>query len=206
MSFFMYNQNGQQAIARPYLDGPPAAGQRGPSPVADHGAMLKYHEQDRWDAETTNAPSSNFIYDFYCYRYLVCDNWEEVFAHTAAGEPTFGSLESLYEAFSEGREIKVGIRGLCDDIEENSSPVPDHTVFVHIGPGYYFTEQKLFSAGSHPVVRVRPGVPMRYTSGGWDFGWLMPRTDGFMDRWLCDPYTLRFRKSSGRFAVRWFVR
>ena len=32
MSFFLYNQNGQQAIARPYLDGPPAIGTPGPAP------------------------------------------------------------------------------------------------------------------------------------------------------------------------------
>ena len=205
MSFFMYNQNGQQAIARPYLDGPPAAGLRGPSPVGEHCDMPKYHAQDRWDADT-NAPSSNFIYDFNVYRYLVCDNWEEVYSHTAGGEPTFGSLETLYEAFSEGREIKVGIRGLCGDWTEYSGPVPDHTVFVHTGPGYYCTQRKLFCAGSHPVVRVRPCIPMCYASGGWDFGWLMPRSDGFVERWLCDPYTLRFRKLPGRYAIRWFAR
>jgi hypothetical protein len=224
MSFFLYNQDGQQAIARPYLDGPPVAGPSGPSPLGDFGDMPKYHQQDSWDA-ATNAPSSNFVYDFNVYRYLVRDNWEEVFAHTAQGEPVFGSLESLYEAFSQGCEIKVGIRGLCDDLADDSprptnlrsepgwgqgakavASVPDHTVFVHTGPGYYCTQRKLFCAGSQPVVRVRPGMPMRYTSGGWDFGWLMPRSDGFVDRWICDPYTLRFTKKPGRYALRWFVR
>jgi len=52
MSFFMYNQDGRQAIARPYLDGPPAAGRRGPSPVADHSDMPKYHQLDNWDIDT----------------------------------------------------------------------------------------------------------------------------------------------------------
>jgi hypothetical protein len=205
MSFFLYNQDGQQAIARPYLDGPPATGPRGPSPVEDHSDMPKYHEQDRWDADT-NAPSSNFVYDFNVFRYLVCDNWEEVFAHTAEGEPLFGSLEALYEAFSQGHEIKVGIRGLCADVMENTDGVPDHTVFVHTGPGYFCTQRKLFTVGSHPMIRVRPGIPMRYTSGGWDFGWLMPRSDGFIDRWICDPYTLRFQRRPSRHAIRWFVR
>ena len=215
MSFFMYNQDGQQAIARPYLDGPPTAGPRGPSPLDDHSDMPKYHELDNWDA-ATNAPCSNFVYDFHVYGYLVCDNWEEVFAHTAEGEPTFGSLESLYEAFSEGREIKVGIRGLCDDLVPTSprplgegpgvrAPV-DHTVFVQTGPGYYCTERKLFCAGSQPVIRVWPSVPMSYASGNWDFGWLMPRSDGYVDRWICDPYTLCFAKKPSRHAIRWFVR
>ncbi|MEA1951222.1 MAG: twin-arginine translocation signal domain-containing protein, partial [Planctomycetota bacterium] len=198
MSFFMYNQDGQQAIARPYLDGPPADGRRGASPLDDHGDMPKYHQLDSWDADT-NAPSSNFIYDFHRYRYIVCDNWVEVYSHTADGKPESGSIDALYEAFSQGREIKVGIRGLCDDLggedDCDSKAVIDHTVFVHTGPGYYCTKRKIFCAGSQPVVRVRPGIPMKYASGGWDFGWLMPRSDGFVDRWICDPYTLRFRKS-----------
>jgi hypothetical protein len=206
MSFFMYNQDGQQAIARPYLDGSPVAGPRGASPMSDHSDMPKYHQQDSWDG-ATNAPSSNFVYDFDLFRYLVCDNWEEVYCHTAEGKAESGSLDRLYDAFRQGCEVKVGIRGLCDDLAEDSSPAaPDHTVFVQAGPGYYCTERKLFCAGSQPVVRVRPDVPMRYCTGGWDFGWLMPRTDGYVDRWLCDPYTLRFEKKPGRFAIRWFVR
>jgi hypothetical protein len=205
MSFFMYNQDGRQAIARPFLDGPPVSGQRGPSPPDNHSDMPKYHELDNWDADT-NAPSSNFVYDFDLYRYLVRDDWEEVFSHTAEGEPEFGSIEALQEAFLQGREIKVGIRGLCTDLAEDPKAAPEHTVFVQTGPGYYCTQRRLFSSGSQPVVRVRPGIPMHYTSGGWDFGWLMPRTDGFVDRWLCDPYSLRFHKSPGRYAIRWFVR
>jgi hypothetical protein len=129
-----------------------------------------------------------------------------VFSHTADGEVIAGSLESLIEAFSEGCEIKVGIRGLCADLAKLPGDAPDHTVFVQTGPGYYCTERRLFCAGTQPVVRVRPSIPMRYTSGGWDFGWLMPRTDGLVDRWLCDPYTLQFTKRPGHFAMRWFVR
>jgi hypothetical protein len=235
MSFFMYNQDGQQAIARPYLDGPPTVAEKGTGPIcqngpkgathkldlspfppptgssppADHGDMPKYHELDRWDAKT-NAPSSNFIYDFSLFRYLVCDNWQEVFAHTAEGETVLGSVDALSEAFCEGREVKVGIRGLCADLcgeaGSGGDSAADHMVFVQTGPGYYCTERRLFSAGCQPVVRVRPAIPMRYASRGWDFGWLMARTDGFVARWLCDPYTLRFQKSHGRYGIRWFVR
>src|SRR5204863_5453213 len=67
MSFFMYNEDGQQAIARPYLDGDPspsaATGKIGPAPPNDHSDMPRYHELDNFDAGT-NAPGSNFIYDF----------------------------------------------------------------------------------------------------------------------------------------------
>jgi hypothetical protein len=46
---------------------------------------------------------------------------------------------------------------------------------------------------------------MGYGSRAWDFGWLMPRSDGFVAGWLCDPYTLKFRREDGRYAMRWFV-
>jgi len=201
MSFFMYNENGRQAIARPYLDGVPVSGQRGPSPLDDHGNMPKYHQFDAWDAGT-NAPSSNFIYDFEIFRYFVRDEWQQVFAHDADGQVTGGSLEALVAAFSAGAEIKVGICGLCGDFGGGLA----HEVFIHTGPGYYSTERRLFCAGTQPVVRVKPGIPMSYESQGWDFGWLMPRSDGVVARWLCDPYSLVFGKSEGRYPLRWFVR
>ena len=111
-------------------------------------------------------------------------------------------LEALVTAFSEGAEIKVGIRGLCAELGGDM----DHEVFVHTGPGYYSTERRIFCAGAQPAVRVKPSIPLGYESRGWDFGWLMPRTDGFVARWLCDPYTLKFGKSEGRHPLRWFVR
>jgi len=209
MSFFMYNENGEQAIARPHLDGNTA---EAPLPTDSSGTgtstsqgsfnMPRYHQFDSWDA-ATNAPSHNFVYDFESYRFIVRGDWQEVLAHSAGGEVVSGSLEALIDAFSAGREIKVGIGQLCDDLSEEQT---EHEVFVHAGPGYYCTERKLFTVGTQPVVRVRPDVPMRYHSGGWDFGWLMPRSDGFLALWLCDPYTLEFRKVEKRCPVRWFVR
>jgi hypothetical protein len=225
ISFFMYNQDGQQAIARPYLDGEPAAGTLGPAPLDDWSAYPKYHQQDGWDAGT-NAPSSNFVYDFEVYRYFVCDDWQQVLAHDAEGRPVSGSVDALVEAFEHGAEIKVAIRNLCADISTaasvavsatfsarlSTSPAadparsPDHEVFIQAGPGYYYTEQKLFIAGTHPLARVKPGIPMRYESRGWDFGWLMPRTDGRVAMLLYDPYTLRVQRRAGCYAIRWFVR
>ena len=204
MSFFLYNQDGQQAIARPYLDGAPGAGTLGPAPLDDHSDMPRYHQQDSWDAGT-NAPSSNFVYDFDSYRFLVDDRWREVLAHAADGSVLAGSVEALAEAFARGHAIKLGIRGLCADMADDSGGALDHQVFVHAGSSYYSTGRKLFMTGTHPLVRVRPAIPLRYTSRGWDFGWLMARTDGHVARWLCDPYTLAFHKSAGRYAIRWFA-
>ena len=200
MSFFMYNQDGQQAIARPFLDGRAAAGHPGPSPLDDHSDVPKYHQHDGWDAGT-NAPSSNFVYDFETYRFFVRDQWRQVLVHQADGTVVDGSLDDLTEAFAGGAEIKVAIGGLCEDLGGERN----HEVFLHTGPGYYSTERKLFCAGTQPAVRVRPGIPMRYESRCWDFGWLMPRTDGTVARWLCDPYTLTFTKGAVQCAMRWFV-
>ena len=205
MSFFMYNQDGQQAIARPYLDGGPAGGTIGPSALDDWSAYPKYHQQDGWDAGT-NAPSSNFVYDFEHFRYFVCDDWQEVLAHDAAGRVQAGSIDLLAGAFEAGAEVKVAIRNLCADLAAEPARPIEHEVFIQVGPGYYYSGQKLFIAGTHPLVRVRPGIPMRYVSRGWDFGWLMPRTDGRAAMLLYDPYSLKVRRLAGQFAMRWFAR
>ncbi len=205
MSFFLYNQNGDQAIARPYLDGGAALEQKGPAPLEDHTAMPKYHQFDAWD-KGTNAPSSNFAYDFETYKFMVCDDWQEVCACDADGRVLSGSIDTLAAEFAQGREVKAGIGGLCADLTAEAAPTLPHEVFVHCGSCYYYTERKQFMAASQPVVRVSPAIPLRYHSDAWDFGWLMPRSDGHVARWLVDPYTLKFNRSERRHALRWFVR
>src|SRR5262245_31646015 len=142
MSFFLYNQDGQQAIARPYLDGLPATGARGPAALDDHSDMPRYHQHDSWDAGT-NAPSSNFVYDFDHYQFWVYDGWREVLSHAADGTVLAGSLDDLTEAFTRGCAIKLGIRGLCADLAEQPVGAPEHEVFLHAGSCYYYTERKL---------------------------------------------------------------
>jgi len=201
MSFFMYNQDGQQAIARPFLDGVPASEKRGESELEDHTAMPKYHQLDNWDSGT-NAPSSNFVYDFKTYRFMVSDDWKEMLSVSEQGDVVSGSLDALVDAFASGREVKVAINGVCEDLGSDE----EHELFIQAGPCYYNTQQKLFTTGVRPIVRVKPAIPMMYTSNGWDLGWLIVRTDGVVKRWLCDPYTLKFEKNDKRHAVRWFVR
>ncbi len=203
MSFFLYNQDGHQAIARPYLDGKAAAGEPGPSPADPHADMPKYHELESWDAET-NAPSSNFIYDFDGFRFLVCDQWRPIYAHDADGTVRDGSLEALGAAAVEGREVKVAISGLCDDLAPEGQAL-GHEVFTHAGACYYFTGSRLFMVAAQPLIRTRPGTPLGYESRAWDFGWIKPQTDGVVHRWLINPYTLEFHRSRSRHAMRWFV-
>ena len=200
MSFFVYNQDGNQAIGRPYLDG---KGGNVPSAAArpdDDAAMPKNHSISRAD-EGANAPSEHFIYDFEYYRYLVCDRWREVLSHDEEGQVVSGSLDALTDAVNQGSEVKLGIRGLCDDLGD----ALEHEVFVHVGPCYYLTEMGLLVGAANPLVRVLPTVPLIYQSKAWDFGWLLGRTDGNTSRWLCDPQTLQFSKSESKNAIRWFV-
>ncbi|MBP90027.1 MAG: hypothetical protein CMJ64_25520 [Planctomycetaceae bacterium] len=204
MSFFLYNQDGHQAIARPLLDGRPATGQPGTSPINDWPDMPKYHELESFDAET-NAPSSNFVYDFEYIQFMVRPSWREVLAHDAEGTVIEGAVDELAEAFTRGAEVKVAIRGLCDDLMGDRTTTVDHEVFIHLGACYYYTKRRLFMASANPVVRTRPSIPLGYGSNSWDFGWLMPRTDGLVARWLCDPYALKFRRDSQQYAIRWLV-
>ena len=105
-----------------------------------------------------------------------------------------------------GKEVKIAVRGLCADLAGKDEESIDHEVFVKTGSCYYYTEQNLFIAGTHPLVRVKPGAPLKYESRGWDFGWLMARTDGFVARLLLNPYTLKFERSQRHYPIRWFVR
>lgn len=205
MSFFLYNQDGTQAIARPYLDGRPAETSLRQSPARPPENMPRYHAFDNWD-EGTNAPSHNFIYDFDVFRFCVNDTWHEVLQHSATGEVLSGSLAALVDAFSSGCSIKLGIDNLCADLAQDSQQTVDHEIFVQGGSGYYYSEQKLFIIGSHPLVRVNPRVPMQYASRNWDFGWLMVRSDGHVVYRRCEPYSLSFSDHVTRNSVRWFVR
>lgn len=205
MSFFLYNENGEQAIARPYLDGAAAPAKPGASPLDDFSMMPKYHQRDNWDVGT-NAPSSNFIYDFDVYQFWVSDEWTQVLHHLADGEIVSGSVDMLAEQFARGREVKVGIREICGELSRDKAGTVEHELFVQTGSGYYYTERKLFLAETHPVVRVAPAIPLHYQSHDWDFGWLLPRTDGKVARLLVDPYTLKFHRSESQNEIRWFVR
>ena len=205
LSLFLYNQDGQQAVARLYLDGKARQGARGPGPVVPDPAMPKYHLQEVFDAGT-NAPSRNFIYDFESLTWFVRTDWTELYSHTANGQVRSGSRRALIEAFQSGCELKVAVEGLCDDLVSPSEAPMAHETFVHGGATYCYLQEELLSVGSQPVVRVRPGIPTLYRSGGWDYGWLYLRTDGQVTRRLLDPYTRQFTDSVRRHALRWFAR
>jgi len=210
MSLFLYNQDGRQAIARPFLDGLQSSGLPGSSPVEAYEDMPKYHEFSSWDKDT-NAPSSNFIYDFGKFRFFVRDDWRAVYSHDKNGQPLEGSLAELIEAFHDGCEIKAGITGLFTDLAEKDSDIPNslipnHEVFIQTGWGYYYHDAKLFIAETHPLVKVKPAIPLLYESGGWNFGWVVLRTDGACVERISNPYTMQFTDTKKKYGIRWFVK
>ncbi len=205
LSLFLYNEDGSQAIARPMLDGVPAAGSPGPSPPHDHSEMPKYHEQSRWDDET-NAPSSNFVYDFDTLRYFVRDDWQLALHHSSTGEVLAGSYDQIAQVFSQGVEWKISVKGLCADLAELGTEVLPHEVFIQAGSCYLYTGERLMIAASHPLPRIRPSVPLRYASGNWDYAWLVARSDGRVSRLAYNPYTLQPTESSGKYEIKWYYR
>lgn len=206
ISFFLYNEDGHQAIARPYLDGTKKTKKSlfGPSLFEQPENMPKYHIISRWDAGT-NAPSENFIYDFNIFKFFVKNSWREMLEHDKNGNIKSGSIKELTDAFYAGWDIKIGIKGLCNDLASSDCLPMDHEVFVKTGWCYYYTSQKLFIAASHPIIRCKPGIPLSYESKGWDFGWLIARTDGRVFYRCCDPYTLKFKDIEQKYPVRWFA-
>ena len=206
LSLFLYNEDGSQAIARPHLDGPPAVAPHGPSPPVDHSAMPRYVEHDCWD-DATNAPSSNFTYAFDTLRYFVREDWRLVLHHANNGDVIAGSYAELADEFARGVEWKIGVTGLCDDLAfgRNEAALP-HEVFIQAGSCYLYTRRRQLIAASHPVVRVRPAIPLRYQSDAWDYSWLIARTDGHVARLTYDPYTLAPTRHTARCEIKWFCR
>lgn len=194
MSFFLYNENGLQSIARPYLDGGVFDPAEADTPILES----KYHPLDSFD-EDTNAPSANFIYDFFSYRFLVNDCWEEILAVDAAGNALLGSPRDVEAASLDGCELKVGIDGVC------GGTLP-HTMFVQTGPHYFYHREGCMVAQTRPFVRVKPAIPLQYASHNWDFGWNVVRSDGRIAGLYYDPYTLTPFRTQERHAVRWFAR
>lgn len=209
MSYFMYNQNGLQAIARPFLDGAGSYETKGTPPAEMFGGgkeekPMKYMNYINNCGENTNAPASNFIYDFYSYKFLVQDKWTQVLAHDAEGNVVFGSAKALEEASMEGYDIKVGITGICEGVFGAENTI-NHEVFIETGPHYYYTETGFMIAETRPFVRVVPEIPMTYKDNNWDFGWAIVRSDGHVAGLWYDPYTLKYRRTYSKHAIRWFV-
>lgn len=210
MSFFMYNENGLQACARPFLDqnGYVECGDLPPVAMFNSGveekSMIHMHEIDDVQ-DSANSNIRNFIYDFYSYKFFAQDDWTEVLSHDENGNVISGSAKSLDEASSAGYDIKVGISGICDTLCDENQKIK-HELFIESGPHYYYSKTGFMVVETRPFVRVRPEIPMTYKQNNWDFGWAIARSDGHVAGLFYDPYTLKIRRTYSKHAMRWFVR
>lgn len=201
LSFFLYNQDGHQAIARPFLT------DRGAVTPENSGEKVgqiapRYYVDSNHD-DDTRSPSSNFVYSFGYFRYCVRDDWTELLSHDADGNVLSGSYQALGDAARRGRSLKVGVRDLCAGLGDTDLA---HEVFAELGSIYDHVDRGFIGGESLPLVRVAPAVPLRYASGNWSFGWILPRSDGQVAHEIIDPYTRAFSQTFTRNAARWFVR
>ena len=200
-SFFMYNCDGVQAIARPHLNRDlPLVPPTGESPFTQPANMPKYHILSNYD-EKTNAPCQNFIYDFEYFKYFVRDDWHEVYAHDENGNPLRGSLDDLVAATREGRDLKAAIRNF-----DHKTGAPDYEIFTFLGSTYYSTQSKHLAVNSQPLVLVEPAIPMSYKTGNWRPGNMLLHTDGTVEFWYYDPYFMKYAQCSDKCAIRYFTR
>jgi len=205
LSFFMYNQDFQFGIARAFF-GEAKGIKRNTlfSDLVDDKHSL-YRVIDTADQDTI-SPSHNATYDFNVNKWLVRDDWQELLSHDAEGRVVSGSLRELTDAFRAGCSIKVAVRGLCRELYKSGEPALDHEVFVELGSMYNHKERGFFSGESLPLVRIAPAIPMRYTSGNWNCGWILPRTDGIVYHLVVDPITRDVQHPHARYPIRWFAR
>jgi len=199
-SFFLYNEDGSQAIARPFLDGKTIIPPTGEFPASSPQNMPKYTTFSEFD-RYTNAPSQNFIYHFDEYRFFVSDDWTEIYAHDENGKITAGDFGEFIQAFRNGREFKAAIRDF-DKAPEDLT----YELFTHLGSGYYNTESGSFCINSQPVIVIRSAIPMRYQSENWFFGNMIIKNNGEIIFWRCNPYTMQYDKITRRCAIRYFVK
>lgn len=199
LSFFLYNADGKQGVARYYLDG------RVSPPRESDVSTDKYHVNETWD-DGSPCPSANFTYDFGEYGWWVNASWQEVLAHDENGVARRGSLKNLQDAFRAGADLKVGVKGLCDYLAPEGTDALAHEVFVTLHSVYNHEDAGFLGGESMPMVRVAPALPLRYETNQWDYGWILPRTDGVVNTLIVNPYTREIRQEVGRFEVRWFVR
>jgi hypothetical protein len=202
MSYFLYQGDGHQGCANVLLGEVPSdvrPGARAELPPPSD--MPKMSPEVVYDIGTA-GPSRNFIYDMETYRYFVRDDWQELLAVDPAGCVERGSIDAIEAAQIAGRELKVGIRGLCAELGDG----PADEVFSLLGSGFFHTRMRVYDALTHPLVRVAPAIPVEYRSGGWDVAWVHVRTDGEAVVRRLDPYTRRFDDHTARFGMRWFAR
>jgi len=190
LSFFLHNAGeAVQGVARFYLDGRVSPKREG------DGSTDKYRVLDTWD-DGSPSPCANYTYDFGEYGWWVNASWREILAHDENGVARRGSVKQLQDAFRAGAELKAGVTGLCDDLAPAGARTVPHEVFTSLHSIYNHEDGGFLGGESMPIVRVAPAAPLRYETDLWDYGWILPRTDGIVHKLIVNPYTRQVRQEA----------
>jgi hypothetical protein len=200
LSLFLYNQDGQQAMARLVMDGSiDKTHTRG----SEEAGMKKSHTQCVND-EGTPGVSRNFVYDFEFFDFYADDRYEELYSNDEKGICLSGSIDQLEEAYRTGRGIKISFTGLLSSMWENT----DHRdeVFIHCGSSYYYTKDKLMITNTLPFISLPVSIPLLYRSRSFRYCWMVARTDGHVQVRSFDPFKNDWETVTYKLPVRWFAK
>ena len=190
LSLFLYNQNGQQALARVVMDGTPDTTMQKDS---EESGMKKMHTISVFDSGTAGV-SKNFIYDFEFYEFIVNNCYEEVPANDS------DLLGALYR---DGRGIKIAMKGLSEVMWGDTGH--EDEIYIHCASSYHYTKDKLMITNTHPFVSVPADIPLTYKSRSFRYCWAVARTDGRVEIRSYHPFSGKWETKSALLDIRWFA-
>lgn len=199
LSLFLYNQNGQQAIARLIMDGTDDKSMKRDS---EESGMKKMHTINTFN-ENTPGVSRNFIYDFEFYDYIVNDCYREIYGNYKDGTCAAGNMGEIGEAYRYGRGIKLAIKGLSKIMWGDTGH--EDEIFIHCGSSYYYTKDKLMITNTHPFVSVPADIPLTYKADSYRYCWVVARTDGRVEIRSYNPFENIWETKAVNLSLRWFA-
>ena len=198
LSLFLYNQDGQQAMARLVLD---QTGRQ--TTLWDDGTDFpKMHTLSVQDIGTAGI-SKNFIYDFERFRFFAWNLYEELYAHSEEGAPVRGTVTDLEAAYGSGRPIKLAVSGLSRVLWGETGH--DDEIFLQGSSAYDYTADPLMISNSVPFVSVPADIPLVYRERGYRYCWLVARSDGKGTIRSYNPFDGRWITQQARLPIRWFA-
>ena len=200
LSLFLYNQNGQQAVARLIMD--PTESAEASTDVVDDAPFKKTHTINSFDAGTPGY-SKNFIYDFESFRYLANDCYEEIFANDENGNCVFGSVKALEEAYAEGRAIKIAVSGISGVLWGDTGHTDE--IYIHCASSYYYTKDRLMITNSLPFVSIPADIPLAYKPRSYRYCWMIARNDGRVEIRGFNPFDKKWNTCMTHLPIRWFA-
>ncbi len=140
------------------------------------------------------------------YHWRSRGGWEEICAHDENGSVRSGGWEAIRAAVNDGCTLKAGIRNLWSHLTPPSEETPDHDVFIECATDFAHVDDRFFGSLTQPTFLVQPSTPLRFTDERFRPGWLVVRSDGWVQRLVLNPSSMQWERTWDRHAVRWFAR